>query len=167
MGTTAVLNSDAAVANFLTENVTYVKVVDPTKSDADQVAKVYPESEELDAKIESGDLKEVARQSFKFYNVQTIDGVEELVPNVKEQLNLLRKALTQKQQNKARTQVLAKDFEPRAETIDLRDACNEESQTRGASEQEKMIKSLAGMDEAVINQILAMAAKIRAEQSGA
>ena len=148
-----------ANGNFITKQETYILVKDGEKN------KVFPESDELAEQIEKGEVIEVARQSYLFYEPTNAVGVNELIPNEEEQVILIAKALRQKLQNKARTGMLAKEFEAKDGVIDLREVCNEKSDRRGLSDVQKLARGAAELSPAERAQLLAMLQQLQSAEA--
>lgn len=144
--------------NVVNEN--YNLIVGWTKDEMakpveDRKLKAYPESDEMEKDIAEGNFTESFRQTFVHPVPQNADGVQELIPNTEEQINLLTKQLTVKLVNKSRSTVLSKDFKPTGDVINLTSYAGEVSERR-LSVFEKTVKSIEGMDPAIKQQLLAL-----------
>lgn len=102
------------------ENYTLVVGYDAADADKeDKRKKAYPEGDEIEEKIAKGEFIELFRQTSRNYFPSTLDGVNELIPDDEEKLNLLYNQLKVKQVNRFRSLVTSKDFTPVEFTIDM------------------------------------------------
>lgn len=141
MSTTSVETTQTAVdtgshktsENFTSELITFVKGYtkdELAKPEADRKLKPVPESDELDEQIEKGEFVEVARQTYRAYFPSNIVGVQELVPDDDEVVNLVYNSLKTKLNNAARSNLMTKDFAPSDSVTDLFDVCGRKSERR-------------------------------------
>lgn len=75
-------------------------------------------------------FKVIFSQTAIIYHPENLDGVQELVPDDEEKLNLIDSQLKVKQINRFRSLVVSKDFAPQDNTIDMFDECNKKSEKR-------------------------------------
>lgn len=159
MSTATVVPTAQAVS---TENFTYVKVLTGTEASETgpvNTYKVIPEPKEADdanaKKLASGEWKEVSRQTFKAYFAGQFEGIQELVPSEEEIVKMFNRGISVKQQNKARSLMLAEDFEPVDGAYDLREIVAEPTRDRGLTDEEKALKVLGKLDPTVLAAVLA------------
>lgn len=158
---TPVTQSEHKSENFSFENYTLV-VGYPKEELAKPVnerkKKAYPEdhemvSEESQAK---GEFEVAFSQTFRQYSPSNITGINELVPDDDEVVNLVAAQLKVKQVNRARSLVTSKDFVPQDATIDQFDECNKKSERRLTPFEKTKNEILNNMPKELQAQLLAL-----------
>lgn len=116
----------------------YTLVIGYTKEEAakenakqgDGKLSAKPEGEDTEEAITKGDFVEVFRQTFRQYFPSSLEGINELIPDDEEKLNLVCASLKVKEANRARSLVVSKSFTPQNFTIDLFEQAGEKSERR-------------------------------------
>lgn len=122
--------------NISCEN--YTLVVGYTKDEAAKEAvkqgdgklSAKPEGEDTEEAIAKGEFVEAFRQTFRQYFPSNLDGVNELIPDDEEKVNLVYNSLKVKEANKARALVCSKAFSPVEHVIDLFEVSGQKSERR-------------------------------------
>lgn len=155
---TAAVSTDVKIP-VKSDQFTYVKVQTGTETvdgNAVPVFKVVPEdNEDLKKKLESGEWKEVARQTFKSYSAGSFEGIQELIKDEEEVVAMFNRGISVKQQNKARSILMSDEFETVDGSYDLREALAEPTQRRGLTDTEKAMRVLGKLSPDAVAQVIA------------
>lgn len=92
--------------------------------------KAYPEGTFSEDDVKEGKWQQVFTQTGIIYHPENLDGINELVPDDEEKINLCDAQLKVKQVNRFRSLVTSKDFTPQDNVIDMFDECNKKSERR-------------------------------------
>jgi hypothetical protein len=120
-------------ANFTSENYTlnvgYTKD-ELSKEESKRKLKAYPEDAFSAEELAAGEFQVVFSQTAIIYHPENLDGVQELVGDDEEKVNLFDAQLKVKQINRFRSSVVSKDYAPVDNSIDMFDACGQKSEKR-------------------------------------
>lgn len=112
-----------------TLNVGYTKD-ELAKPEDKRRLKAYPEDAFTQEELDKGEFQVVFSQTAVIYHPENLDGINELVPDDEEKINLIDAQLKVKQVNRFRSLVTSKDFAPQDNVIDMFDECNKKSERR-------------------------------------
>jgi hypothetical protein len=119
----------------------------------------------------------LSENAFRFYKLNSIAGLNDLVPDKEQQLYIIQKgidAIQTSAASKAQTELLEKanESEPdvfanNGETIDLRDALNTPPQRRNLTDEQKFVKAVSVLDPSkALKMIEALKAQLLAQGQG-
>lgn len=149
--------------NFTSEN--YTLLVGYTKDELAKPAderklKAYPEdaftSEETDESNKEFKFQVVFSQTFRHYSPSNLTGIDELVPDDDEKLNLVAAQLKVKLVNRSRSMVTGSKFEPVDGVIDFFEQCNQKSERRLTPFEKTKNEILNNMPKEMQAQLLAL-----------
>lgn len=119
--------------NYTSENYTlevgYTKD-ELAKPEDKRKPKAYPEGNFSEEDVKNGEWQLLFTQTARIYHPENLDGVEELVSDDEEKVNLFDNQLKVKQINRFRSQVVSQNFTPVDGVIDMFDECGKKSEKR-------------------------------------